>query len=103
MIKKEEAATPVLREESKTALVKTLVKNKEPRIYIGPSLKGTITGTVYKTALAPALEEAIKELPAISELVVPLEHLTAANRELSEPDSVLRRIYKMAEDYKRGE
>lgn len=98
MTKKEEADA-----ENAKAAAKANVKLAGPRIYIGPSLKGTITGTVYKTALAPALEEAIKELPAISELVVPLEHLTAANRELSEPDSVLRRIYKMAEDYKRGE
>lgn len=88
--------------ESKSAAMKTTGK-AGPRIYIGPSMRGAITGTVYKTELTPALEKAIKEVPAISELVVPLEYLTKANRELSEPDSALSRIYRITEEYKRGE
>lgn len=103
MIKKEETTATELVEENKPDTVKSSAKNSGPRIYIGPSLRGVTTGTVYKADLTPALAEVIKALPAISELVVPLGTLTTANRELSVPDSALRRIYQMAEDYKRGE
>ena len=90
-------------EEVKIDTGKLPMKNSEPRIYIGPSFKGVTTGTVYKASLTPVLEAAIKEVPAFSELVVPLNRLLQANRELSIPDSALRRIYQMAEEYRRGE
>lgn len=97
MTKKEGVAA-----ESKPVVIKTTEK-VSPRIYIGPSLKGVLTGTVYKTDLTPNLEAAVKKAPFIAELIVPLEHLTETNREFSDPDSALSRIYRMAEEYKRGE
>lgn len=97
MTQKKEVVT-----ENKPSVVKVPVKAC-PRIYIGPSFRGVLTGTVYKTDLPPALENVIKKTPAISELVVPIEFLTEANRELSKTDSALRRIYQMAEEIKRGE
>lgn len=42
------------------------------RVYIGPPLKGVSPGAVFLNGLAPALEEAVRELPAVAELVVPV-------------------------------
>lgn len=88
-----ESKLPVMEPSNKTG----------SKIYIGPSLKGVTTGTVYRAGLTPALEAVIQNVPAVSELVVELERLPQANRELAHPDSVLRRIYQMAEKYERGE
>lgn len=107
MTKKEETKQEDMKQEVEEKVVMTADSKQSvktgPRIYIGPSLRGVLTGTVYKSGLTPALEAAAEKIPAISELIVPLENLTKANRELSEPDSALRRIYQMAETYKRGE
>lgn len=74
-----------------------------PRIYIGPSFRGVVSGTVYKNELVPALNEAIKAVPVIAELVIPVSGLIDANKELATPDSALNRFYRVAMNYKKGE
>lgn len=79
------------------------IKERGPRIYIGPSFKGVVSGTVYSNDLAPALNEAIKAVPVIAELVVPVSGLVNANKALASADSALNRFYQIAMDYRKGE
>ncbi|MFW6680670.1 hypothetical protein ACOAOT_23895 [Lacrimispora sp. AGF001] len=83
-----------------TAATVTEVNKK---IYIGPTFKGVVNGTVFKGDLPPMLQTAIKDLPAIGELVIPLADLIKANKELSIPKSSLNRFFEMAKKYGRGE
>lgn len=73
------------------------------KIYIGPSLKGIARGTVFQNGLTPELKEKIQKMPAIAELVVPIERLRDANRELADPDSALSRFFQIVEKNKEGE
>lgn len=70
------------------------------RIYIGPTLKGVTNGTVFNGDLPPMLQEAIKDIPAIGELVVPVTNLTAANKELANPKSALSRFWGLVKKSK---
>lgn len=72
-------------------------------IYIGPSFRGVASGTVFINGLAPALGEAIKKVPAIAELVIPVAGIVSANKELSDPGSALSSCYLAAAEYKKGE
>jgi hypothetical protein len=72
-----------------------------PRIYIGPSIKGVSTGTVFKGDLSPMLNEAIGDLPAIKELVIPTSEIVTANKLLNDPNTALSRFFEMAKNYKK--
>lgn len=86
---------------NKAELKKTT--STKPRIYLGPSLKGVNTGTVYIDELPPALQEAIRTEPVIKELVVPVSEITNCTREIAMPNSALSRFYAKAEKYRKGE
>ena len=73
------------------------------KIYIGPSLKGIARGTLFQNGLTPELKEKIQKMPAIAELVVPIERLRDANHELTDPDSALSRFFQIVEKNKEGE
>lgn len=73
-------------------------------VYVGPSFKGAIRGTVYNNGLPDVLKEVIKEKPVIGELLVPISELPLANRELMDADSARNRIFRIANDYfRKGE
>lgn len=72
-----------------------------PQIYIGPSIKGVSTGTVFKGDLSPMLNEAIKDLPAIKELVIPVSEIVTSNKLLADPNSALSRFFDIAKKYKK--
>lgn len=84
------------------AEVATIISENK-RIYIGPTFKGVVNGTVFKGDLPPMLQTAIKDLPAIGELIIPITDLVRANKELSIPKSSLNRFFEMAKKYGRGE
>ena len=86
----------------KTAKAKQSASNK-PKIYVGPSFKGVVSGTVFTNGLTPSLSDAIKAVPAIAELVIPVCNLSEANKKLADPDSALSRIHRKASAYKKGE
>lgn len=81
----------------------TTIISESKRIYIGPTFKGVVNGTVFKGDLPPMLQTAIKDLPAIGELIIPITDLVRANKELSIPKSSLNRFFEMAKKYGRGE
>lgn len=76
---------------------------KEAKIYLGPSFSGAVEGTVYNNGLPPALEEAVKKMPAIGELAVPISRAAEAMKELAKPDSAMRKFYQKALNYGKGE
>lgn len=71
------------------------------QIYIGPSIRGVSTGTVYKGDLSPMLNEVIEDLPAIKELVIPVSEIVTANKLLADPNSALSRFFDIAKNYKK--
>jgi len=76
----------------------------ETVIYIGASFKGVTTGTVLKDGkLIPALENAVKAMPAMRELIVPVSKLVEARKQLQNTDSALSRCYEMTRNYTKGE
>ena len=78
-------------------------KERVQRIYLGPNLKGVLRGTVFLNGLPPALEEAIRKVPVVAELVVPVRNIRQVNRELANPDSALSRFYRAIKSNKEGE
>ncbi|SEU24324.1 hypothetical protein SAMN05443270_3774 [Lacrimispora sphenoides] len=76
---------------------------KEARIYLGPTLKGVTSGTVFSGDLPLMLQDAIKDVPVITELVVPLSRLVEAGKELADQNSALNKFYDLAEKYRKGE
>lgn len=90
-------------EEAETANVEATAEAVETqRIYIGPGFRGVTHGTIYLGELPPHLEEAIKELPAIGELVVPMSKLVESNKALRDAESGLAKIYKYVDEKKNG-
>ena len=76
-------------------------EKKKQKIYIGPTLRGMVCGTVLTNGFPPAFLEASKRCPVLMELVVPVNRLPQANRELTVPDSALSRFYRIAMEYKK--
>lgn len=101
MIKVDEAAKTTVKSE-RTATVD--MPNKSTlRVYVGPSFKGVTRGTVFKNGLIPELQNAIANIPAIGELVIPVTDIVKANKELANPESALSRFYESAKSYGKGE
>lgn len=68
--------------------------------YIGPTIpKVAVTSTVYSNGIPSELQEEIKNCRAINSLIVPLEKLVKARKELEQKDSALCLCYEKAEQY----
>lgn len=74
-------------------------------IYIGPTIPGAVAqNTVFNNGITAALAEEAEKLPAIKSLIVPVEKLAAAQKEIKINNSALTVCYRMVEDYiKKGE
>lgn len=97
-------------EEKSTAAVQQRTKRKEEAkrvperkeakgavVYIGPAIKDVaVAGGVYTNGLPERLKDEIGRRPALRELVVPVEKLAEAKKELAKPGSALAEIYKRA-------
>lgn len=86
------ASKEVKQPESKAAKAKE--KEKRTLVYIGPSIKNLVSsGTVYNNGVPEALIQEMKEQPVIKSLLVPVEELAEARKELAQPGSALKIIY----------
>ncbi len=66
----------------------------ETVMYIGPTIKNVaVTGTLYNNGLPESLKKEAEKQQAISNLIVPVGELAAAQRELAIPGSALAVIY----------
>ena len=81
--------------------VKEKAKNKEikkptvPVMYVGPSIVNVVQkSTVFKNGVYPeALNNVIKERPYVEKLLVPIDSLSEARKELAIEKSALSVIY----------
>jgi len=67
-------------------------KSKSPSIYIGPNLPGgaLYTNTVFRAGVLPAhLQALIAKVPAILDLIVPVENRSASIRRINVPGNRL--------------
>lgn len=86
------AAKEVKQPEPKAAKAKE--KEKRIMVYIGPSIKNLVSsGTVYNNGVPEALIQEMEDQPVIKSLLIPVEELAEARRELAQPGSALKIIY----------
>lgn len=91
--KTELTATPEAA-ENKTEQNKPAVAEKKMVVYIGPSIKNVVsTGTVYNNGLPAKLTQETEKQPVIKSLLIPVDELAAAQKELATPGSALAVIY----------
>ena len=81
-----------VKEKAKT---KEVVKPVGPVMYIGPSIANVVQkSTVFKDGIYPeTLNNVIKERPYIQRLLVPIDSLSEARKELATEQSALSVIY----------
>lgn len=83
--------------ETKTERNKSVVaaEQKKTLVYIGPSIKNVVsTGTVYNNGLPVKVMKEIEKQPIIKSLVIPVDKLAAAQKELATQGSALAVIYE---------
>jgi hypothetical protein len=81
-----------------------VLRKKEPVIYLGPNIKAVVnTGTVFINGLPEHLTKAVKEMPEIGELLIPLSQVVEVRKKLSQPGSSLGIFYNKAQTYRKGE
>lgn len=74
--------------------VKSEMGQKKTLVYIGPSIKNVVsTGTVYNNGIPETLIQEMNKQPVLKSLLVPVEELADARRELAKPGSALTTIY----------
>ena len=72
-------------------------------VYIGPSNGHMVqTGTTFKGGNPPRMEAALKREPFLNDLMIPVEQLSEARKELRNPESGLAALYRRAEGGKHG-
>lgn len=72
-------------------------------VYCGPSIEGVAKQyTVYKGTLPEQLSAAAEKMPAINELIIPLDKLAEARRQLNSKSGYIYRLYKAVQtNYRR--
>lgn len=88
------------KQETKTKqTVKSEVVQKKTVVYIGPTIKSVVsTGTIYNNGLPESLKKEIEKLPLIGSLMIPVDGLATAQKELATPGSALAIIYEKVYD-----
>ena len=72
-------------------------------MYVGPTIEHVVQkSSVFKNGVLPkALSELIKEAPYIKKLLVPIDALPAAMKELNNPNSALNAISEKVKNIRR--
>lgn len=64
-------------------------------IYIGPSIRGVMTGTVFTGSDLPEhLVAAIEQQPVLKELIVPVSQLIEARKQLQDSNSAMSKYFR---------
>lgn len=89
--------------EKKIKKVKSEPANNVSVMYIGPTIEHIVKkSTVFKNGVFPeALNKLIKETPYIKKLLVPIDELPSAMREIGKEKSALNVIYEKVKKIRR--
>lgn len=72
-------------------------------VYIGPSIRHVVqAGTAFKGGYPPKVERALEKEPYLYDLMIPVDQLAEARKELRIPESSLAMLYRRAEGGKDG-
>lgn len=84
--------------QKKTAITKKNVKkDKEVMVYIGPYLRHVaMSGTIYNNGIPDALEKMKEKHPFMGRLIVPIEDLADAKKEIETKGTALSVCYSKA-------
>ena len=84
--------------EAAVTTTKTEAAKTEVMAYIGPTIsRVAVSGSVYKAGLPRKLEEKLKEIPAMGELIVPVSKLGASRKQVRDKASSLAAVYRFVE------
>lgn len=88
------------RTTAKTAIPvarKTKTADRQPGtvMYIGPTIKKVVVkNTIFNNGLPAALEEQKKKMPILGSLIVPVEQLVEARKNMNKSSSAIRTCYE---------
>lgn len=81
---------------AKTA--KNIEKTTSPVVYCGPTIPGVAKhNTVYTNGVPAQLTDAQKRIPALKGLVIPLDQLPEARKQLSDGNGRIFRLYQLVQ------
>ena len=87
--------------ERKTKTTENNEVRKETLVYLGPTIVGVATqNTFFNNGLSEELKNAIKEMPVINNLIVPLSKYTKASSEINKKEGAMYEFYKIALQYR---
>lgn len=92
-----ETAKETTRQKKTAGAKKDVKKGKETRVYIGPSLAHVaVSGTIYNNGLPDELIKAKEKYPFMERLIVPIEGLSDAKKEIENEGTALSVCYTKA-------
>jgi hypothetical protein len=92
--------TPVAEKEKVTTSTvakkeKKAAKKEETLMYIGPTIPNVVSkNTVFNNGLPDALEKKKEEMPVLAQLIVPVESLSEARKNLAKSNSAIGTCYQ---------
>ena len=82
--------------------VKEEAKAAEPVMYAGPTIHGVATQNVVYVELPEGLKAAIKAVPVIANLCIPVSKYAEAEKQIREKKGYIWSAYKRALEFKEG-
>lgn len=79
---------------------------KKRMVYVGPTIAGIVVqNTIFNNGISSLLKEAIKEMPGLESLLVPISELPSAMKEINSKKGALYMLSERAKQYrpKKGE
>ncbi|RHR51972.1 hypothetical protein DWX10_16265 [Clostridium sp. AF18-27] len=75
------------------------MRTEKTMVYIGPSIEHVVqSGTAFRGGYPPKVQEAITNRPYLQGLFVPADRLAQTKKELRDPGSAIRTLYRTAEE-----
>lgn len=74
------------------------MRTDKTMVYIGPTIEHVVQrGTAFRGGYPPKVQEEIRNRPFLQGLIVPADELARATKELKNPDSAIKTLYRTAE------
>lgn len=93
-VKTGEQAVEAIAETTAPESTSEVKEGIQQTIYVGPSIRGVMTGTVFTGSDLPEhLMEVIKQQPVIRELIIPVSQLIEARKQLQNSNSAMSNYF----------